>query len=281
MSDSATRRATFARIVREPEEQLDLARAALSIAGSFRSRMDPEPYLNELDLMAAALADRVDLEETPAAIFAAINHYLFSELGFKGNHEAYADPRNSFLNDVLDRRLGIPITLSLVYMELGRRIGLLLDGIGYPGHFLVRYTPSGRDPIYLDPFRNGLRLDEDQLLRGIVRAGGSSTQGTYLLSSVTKRQILLRMLMNLKHSYAQAREYDQAFRTIELLLALTPWDLDERRDRGRIAVALRRYDEAISDLETYLEFRPDASDAPQVRDQLRQIRRIYTSDDRS
>lgn len=263
----------FARLACAPSEQLDLGRAALALAAVFRPSLDTTAYLEELDLMAGALADRVDLDGAPVELVRGINRYLFGELGFRGNADAYYDERNSFLSDVLDRRLGIPITLSLVYIELGRRIGLALDGIGYPGHFLVRLTAAQGEALYVDPFHGGRVLPREALERGLASLPDAGPPRAYLLSAITKRQFLARMLHNLKALYMSSRRHAAAYNAVELLVRLSPWDLDERRDRGLLSAALHNYAGAISDLQSYLEYRPEATDAAAVRQRLDLVRR--------
>ncbi len=264
---------------RLPEPQIDLARAALEIAAAFTPGLDIEieTYAREIDLMGEALAQRAASARDAHSVLRSLNRYLFDELGFRGNSADYEDPRNSYLNEVLNRRLGIPITLSILFMEIGQRNGLQLDGIGYPGHFLVRWTSPEGLAIYLDPFYHGRSHSEQALLEALAAGGLAEGRSRALLAACTKRQILTRMLQNLKASFAQRQRPDQALLASDLCLEMSPWDLDERRDHGLLAYAAGGPDTAIADLETYLRFRSDAPDRPRVERQLASIRREVAS----
>jgi regulator of sirC expression with transglutaminase-like and TPR domain len=262
----------FARQVRLPDQQLELARAALGIAAAFNPALDIEAYVHELDLMYEALANRAASSSEPAGVLQSLIRYLFEELRFRGNKADYEDPRNSYLNEVIERRLGIPITLSVVFLELGRRAGLELDGVGYPGHFLVRWTDAIGHAIFLDPFDLGRTVPEEALLESLAAGGMAAERSQSLIAAVTKRQILTRMLHNLKAVFAGRGRHDDALLASDLVLIMSPWDLDERRDHGLIAQAAGQPQLAIADLEAYLNFRADARDAPRVERQLEQIR---------
>jgi regulator of sirC expression with transglutaminase-like and TPR domain len=262
----------FARQVRLPDPQLDLARAALGLAAAFNPGLEIDTYLHELDLMAEALANRAASYQEGAGILQALNRYLFEELTFRGNSADYEDPRNSYINEVVDRRLGIPISLSVIYLELGHKVGLSLDGVGYPGHFLVRWTGPAGNIVFLDPYHQGRTVPEQALLESLAAGGMADERSKSMLSAVTKRQILTRMLHNLKAVFAGREMHDQALLASDLVLIMSPWDLDERRDHGLIAHAAGHPQLAIADLEAYLSFRSDARDAPRVERQLAQIR---------
>ncbi len=268
----------FARQVRLPDPQLELVRAALGIAAAFNPGLDIEAYVHEVELMAEALGQRAASSSEPPGVLQSLIRYLFTELGYKGNNADYEDPRNSYLNEVLDRRLGIPITLSVVFVELGRRAGLVLDGVGYPGHFLVRWTDPAGKIVFLDPFHQGRTVPEEALLESLAAGGMASERSKSLLAAVTKRQILTRMLQNLKAVFAGHEQHDRALLASDLVLIMSPWDLDERRDHGLLAHAAGRRDQAIADLEAYLNFRADARDAARVEQQLTQIRDERTGD---
>lgn len=267
----------FARQVRLPDQQLELVRAALGIAAAFNPGLDIEAYIHEFDLMAEALGNRAASSSKAAGVLQALIRYLFEELQFRGNGGDYEDPRNSYLNEVIDRRLGIPITLSLIFIELGRRAGLELDGVGYPGHFLVRWTDSPETVVFLDPFHQGRVVPEEALLESLSAGGMAAERSQSLLAAVTKRQILTRMLQNLKAVFAGHDRHEDALLASDLVLIMSPWDLDERRDHGLIAHAAGRRQLAIADLEAYLSFRADARDASRVERQLAQIRSEGTS----
>ena len=241
----------------------DLATAALMIARLEYPTLDASRYLDQLDAMGTAAKERlrdVLCSASPLRPIETFNSYLFKEQGFEGNEREYDDPRNSFLNNVLERRTGIPITLALVYMEVARRAGLLLDGINFPGHFLLRFQnlTSERAPvdaIILDPFRGGRVLSETDC-RSLLRkhAGHDATFDERLLARATKTQIMIRMLVNLKRIYVGMRSFPQGHAITELLLALDPSSMTELRDRGLLAYHLDDYSAALRDLESYLRF---------------------------
>ena len=241
----------------------ELARAALVIARIEFPRLDAEPYLIRLDAMGdaarTAIADHVAAtgDNTPVGAIKTINRYLFDELGFEGNREKYDDPRNSCLNDVLDRHTGIPITLSLVYAEVGRRMGWPTFGVGFPGHFLVGYadhSAHGKSGLILDPFHGGMILSE-QKCRVLLQqhVGPEVTFSRSLLAPATRPEIVVRMLLNLKRLYVNMRSFPQARDVIELLVAMTPSALSELRDRGLLAYHLNDVSGALRDLQTYLK----------------------------
>jgi regulator of sirC expression with transglutaminase-like and TPR domain len=236
-----------------------LARATLLIARIEYPRLDPEPYVARLDAMGEAARRAIErhIEATgdpsPLAGIKALNDYLFEELQFVGNREHYEDPRNSCLNEVLDRRTGIPITLSVVYMEVARRAGLQVDGINFPGHFLVR-CPESRGHLIIDPFHAGALLSEHKCRLLLQKHVGNEVAfSKSLLAPATRHQIIVRMLLNLKRIYVNMRSFPQARDVTELLLAITPSALSELRDRGLLAYHLNDVTAALRDLQTYLK----------------------------
>jgi regulator of sirC expression with transglutaminase-like and TPR domain len=198
---------------------------------------------------------------------------LYLEEGFRGNVEAYYDPRNLFLNDVLDRRLGIPITLSVIHLEVAWRLGLPLHGVNFPGHFLVAY-PGEAFRLLIDPFQLGEIRFENQAQELLDRVyGGSVTLQPDYLRDATRRDILARLLQNLKGIYLNARDDVRALAAIERILLVRPSALEEVRDRGMLLARVGRVDEAIVDLEQYLSRTPDAPDAVRVRMLLAELGR--------
>jgi regulator of sirC expression with transglutaminase-like and TPR domain len=196
-----------------------------------------------------------------AGQIATLNAYLFEELGFSGNTERYDDPRNSFLNEVLDRRLGIPISLAAIYLEIGRRAGMRLEGVNFPGHFLVR-APDAAEDLIVDPFHAGALLSEvdcRHLLRQHVGEDAAFDRG--LLATATRQHIVTRMLVNLKRLYVRMQSFPQARAVADLLLAVDPSALAELRDRGLLAYHMEDFASALRDLETYLRLMP-REDAP-------------------
>ena len=246
----------------------DLAAPAFLVARVEYPRLDPGPYLDELDRMGDAALHRVaseSLADGPlGARVDALNRYLFNELGFFGNRDHYDDPRNSCLNEVIDRRTGIPITLSLVYIEVARRAGLRAEGINFPGHFLVRirpdlHTDDPEEGLIVDPFHGGALLTEPDC-RSLLRRhlGDDAAFAPSLLAAATRRPILIRMLLNLKRLYVQMRSFPQARQVTDLLLALTPSSLIELRDRGLLAYHMQDFTAALRDLERFLKLAPQA-----------------------
>jgi len=237
-----------------------VAPAALALARVEYPGLDIEPYLQRLERMGEAAAARLHArgEDNVDARIATLNAYLFEELGFTGNREHYDDPRNSFLNEVLDRRTGIPISLSVVYLEVGRRAGLRLEGVNFPGHFLVRAPAEpGVEDLIVDPFHSGALLSEvdcRQLLR--QHLGDEAAFDPMLLATATRQQIVVRMLVNLKRLYVRMRSFPQARFVADLLLAVDPSALSELRDRGLLAYHMEDFAAALRDLETYLRLMP-------------------------
>jgi len=241
----------------------DLAAPAFLIARLEFPRLDPGPYLDRLESMGDAAFHRLAADpghESPlAARVDALNRYLFGELGFAGNRDQYEDPRNSCLNAVLDRRTGIPITLSLVYIEVARRAGLRSEGVNFPGHFLVRVLPDLHtdDPdegLIVDPFHGGAILNEHDCRLLLSRHAGEDTAWEpSLLARATRRQILVRMLLNLKRLYVRWRSFPQARAVADLLLTLSPSAVTELRDRGLLAYHMNDFPAALRDLEQYLK----------------------------
>ncbi len=254
------------RAINEPGEAL--APVALAIAGVEYPTLDAAPYLQRLERMGEAAAGRLQRHDSApaAARVATLNAYLYEELGFSGNRDHYDDPRNSFLNEVLDRRLGIPISLAVVYLEIGRRAGLRLEGVNFPGHFLVR-APAGAgdmEDLIVDPFHAGALLSEvdcRHLLRQHLGEEAAFDHG--LLATATRQHIVVRMLVNLKRLYVRMRSFPQARAISDLLLAVDPSALAELRDRGLLAYHMEDFAAALKDLEAYLRLMPRGDADPE------------------
>ncbi|NJN31156.1 MAG: tetratricopeptide repeat protein [Synechococcales cyanobacterium RM1_1_8] len=263
------------REVEQPEAQIDLAKAALYIAQVEYPELDPAAPLAQLDAMADVLGDRLPAQRYPLKVIQTINQYLFEELGFYGNQEAYYDPRNSFLNAVLERRTGIPLSLSLVYLALAKRIDFPMVGIGMPGHFIIRPRVAEME-VYVDPFHGGELLfapDCEQRLSEVYRRP-IQLQPEMLpqvLPEVTARQCLVRMLSNLKVIYLKNSQLAQALWTIDGLLVLRPDAPQERRDRGLVLYELERWPEAQASLEQYLHSLPQAEDRSVIEQLLQDM----------
>ena len=271
MTTSAQR--VFALIANAPDEDIDLARGALLIAREAYPQLDVESYLSRLNDMADAVRAELPVAARAVDIIMGLNDYLFNIEGFRGNQQAYGDPKNSYLNEVLDRKLGIPITLSVVYLELGWRLGLDLSGLSFPGHFLVR-CEHDKGQIVLDPFFNGLSLGVDDLIeRAAQVTGDQKTARTHLPQFVRpalRREILARVLRNLKGIFANTNDFERALAMSDLICTLTPNEPHELRDRGQFYAALDCFRAAQADFQRYLELLPTAPDAGVVRRQLRE-----------
>ena len=237
----------------------DVASAALAISRVEYPALETGRYLDRLDEMGERARQRLGTPvETSSDSIKTLNEYLYDEEGFAGNRDQYDDPRNSFLNEVLDRRTGIPITLAVVYLELARRAGLSVTGINFPGHFLLR-APGGiaGDDLIIDPFHGGALLSEfdcRQLLRSHL--GDQAAFDRSLLAPATRLEIVVRMLVNLKRLYVRMRSFPQARFVSTLLLTADPSAVHELRDRGLLAYHLEDFASALRDLEEYLRLSP-------------------------
>jgi regulator of sirC expression with transglutaminase-like and TPR domain len=265
----------FAATVGTADPDIDLARAALLIAEIEHPTLSLEDYLRALDVLAAR--SQAARAEDPLRRLHRLREFMFEEERFRGNGDEYYDPRNSCLNDVLDRRLGIPITLSLVVIELGRRVGLDIAGIGLPGHFVVSASIGG-DHILLDPFNGGEMLTHETAAALVARAVGRRLElSDENFAPVAKRQVLTRMLNNLKAIYWKREDWDKTLAVIDRLLLLDPSSAAELRDRGTILVNTGECRRGLADWERYLTSCPDAADAPTVKRRLRQVRQALAA----
>lgn len=265
--------APFAELIERMDVRIELARACLLIAEDAYPGLDVEKYMTELERLALGLRSRLSPSAGAEEKLIALNQFVFDDLGYTGNAEDYYDPRNSYLNDVIDRRTGVPITLAVIYIELGRRIGLPLEGVSFPGHFLVRLRIRG-GVLVLDPFAAGEPQSEDDLRERLQRVipkgatGGLPASDLPLerfLEPASNRQILARLLRNLKAIY---RETDQPARLLEVLdrmLLVVPEASADLRDRGLVYQRLECYRAALKDLSEYIEREPHAFDAPDIR----------------
>jgi regulator of sirC expression with transglutaminase-like and TPR domain len=275
MRELVTRRQLRSVLDRDDRE-IDLGYAALLIAQEEYPDLRVAEYLGRIDELAARVQARRIPTTRPRRLAEAINLVLFDQEGFSGNQNSYYDPRNSFLNEVLDRKLGIPITLSILYLEVGRRVGLRLAGIGLPGHFIVGIgDEAGPDaPVLIDPYYQGQFLDEAECARRLEAVyRGQLRFQTSMLAPFTARQILGRLLMNLKAIYAKEGDYGRALGVVERLLLINPDSPQELRDRGAIYQRMRFYGQAVADLTRYLDRAPRAPDADTVREAVQTMRR--------
>lgn len=253
------------------DEALPLLPTALLIARDEYPDLQPSTYDALIQSHVDHLRSEVESIDNSPLKMAAINRHLFDELGYSGDHDEYYDPRNSYLNQVFERRLGNPISLALVQMEVARRLGIPLDGVSFPGHFLVR-LPVDDGVLVMDPFNGGRPLDVDELReRAKSHLGGQMPDDQVLaqiLDPAPARAILMRMLRNLHGVYAEAGEWDRAARSADRLLKLAPEQDDALRDRGLASLQLEYLAGARHDLGQYLKRNPEASDAQWLREKL-------------
>jgi regulator of sirC expression with transglutaminase-like and TPR domain len=269
----------FRALMAQADTRIELARACLMIARDAYPELDMAHYLGQIERFGMRLRAQAGQGGVEDKVI-ALNAFLFGELGFEGNVDAYYDPRNSYLNEVIDRRTGIPISLSILYIELGRRVGLPLEGVSFPGHFLVRLRLRG-GMLVLDPFAGGAPQSEADLRERLARvvpkgaAGGIALESLPLeqfLEPASHRQILARLLRNLKSIYRDADEPAHLLNVLNRILVVTPDASAELRDRGLLYQRLECWQPALADLADYLEREPDAADSEEVRLQLMALR---------
>ena len=255
------------------DEKIDLIRAALVIARTEYPALDIEVYASRMEQLARRVAALVP-EPDPRLALAALNRVLFEEMNLRGNREDYYDPRNSFLNDVLDRGLGIPITLAIVYMEVAKRVGFTLAGVGMPGHFLLKhYGLEGE--ILIDCFNRGdviSRQDCQNRLDEIY--SGEMKMRPEFLHPISRRQILTRMLNNLKTVYLSTRNFRKALTISDLILVIYPRSAEDVKQRALLRYSMGLHRLAAEDLDKYLKLSPNASDAEEIRQMALSIRRM-------
>jgi regulator of sirC expression with transglutaminase-like and TPR domain len=264
-------------------EPIDLARAALVIARLEYPNLDPRLSLAHLDDLGARAARAVaPLGHAPASVrLAAIADQVYAQAGFAGNRANYDDFRNSCLNAVLERRLGIPITLAVVYIEVARRAGVEAHGVSFPGHFLLRGADDDANdrPLILDPFNGGHPLSEADLRTLLVRtAGEDASYSPDLLRPCPSRQLLARMLNNLKRIYVELRSFQQAYATTDLILTVDPTLLSELRDRGLLAYHMNDFPSALRDLEDFVKLHAwaeggDTEERDEIWNHVKNLRR--------
>ena len=269
----------FAQLLARDDARIDLARACLMIAQDAYPGLDVERYLGDIERMAIRLRGRIPQACSPEERVVALNQFLYEDLGYWGNTDDYYDPRNSYLNDVMERKTGIPITLSILYMELGRRVGLPLEGVSFPGHFLVRLRLRG-GTLVLDPFAGGAPQSEQALRERLQRiVPPAATDNVPLaqlpleefLEPAGKRQILARLLRNLKVIYREAEKPERMLEVLNRMLLVTPEASAELRERGYVYQRLECWRPALQDLTAYLEREPDAPDLDEVRVKLMEL----------
>lgn len=255
------------------EGELDLVEAALWVAAEEYPDLDVAHECGRVRLLCAEGARRVHEMANPFARLDGLRVYLFEELGFHGNLDQYNDPRNSFLNEVMDRRLGIPLTLSVLFIEQARAAGFEARGVALPGHFVTRVSYEGRT-ILVDPFHTGSVITREDCKQLVARSTGRGWlfRPDYL-EGTTERGMLARLLMNLKYAYLGSSDYPRALSVVERLLLVSPDDSSEIRDRGFLKARLGQPGDAIADLERYLSLAPDAPDTKSVEGRVVWLRR--------
>ena len=260
-----------------PESDADLAEAALLLAQEEYPLLDVHAYLRRLDEMAQAVRDTLPANAPAAEIILALNRYLFQDEGFDGDAANFYDPRNSFINQVLERKIGIPITLSIIYIEIGQRLGLPLQGVSFPGHFLVKLSVESGE-IVLDPFSGGVSLGRDELEQQLAQTQGDNESAKIPLEewlvTATKKDILVRMLRNLKVIYAHADQLEKTLSVINRILLIAPELAEEVRDRGMVYRQLECFRAALPDLQTYLQMAPESEDRDEMRDHVIELQKI-------
>jgi regulator of sirC expression with transglutaminase-like and TPR domain len=265
-------RIRFAEVISRDDEFLDLAEAALLIAAEEYPRLNVAAYLDKLDQMGDIAREQANGARTALDFISAINTTLFDELGFRGNIDNYYDPRNSYLNEVIDRRTGIPITLSIVYLEVARRIGFTIQGVGLPGHFIVRHSDEQGD-IFIDVFNRGRLLGKIGCSDLVANTSGGKLElkAEHLLPS-TNKQILTRMLSNILGIYSGTADYCRAIAAIKRILLINPDSLTHIRDHGLLLAAAGKHASALEELDRYLALAPRAADSEAIREQMKSIR---------
>ncbi len=259
----AANRARFARLIAQPDAQIDLGRGALLIAADGRPEVDPAPTLAILDALAERVRIRLDVGDAQTHILDRLHDVLYRETGFRAPTAAeFHDPRNSLLDLVAWRRIGLPISLAIVELEVAWRIGLPLAGIGLPGHYIL----GAPDGVLVDPAADGRRLTPDDCQALIRRAVGDGVLfHSRMLRPTGNRETLTRVLRNLRSANLAARDWPAALGTVEMLAVVEPTDPDHGRDRGLLLGRMGRFGEAVAALARYLDERPDGHDAGDVR----------------
>jgi len=242
------------------------------IAAEEYPQLSVDLYLARLDQVAEEVKDRLANETAPLVVLQDLLKTLYERRKFGGNRKAYYDPRNSFLNDVLDRGVGIPLTLGIVLLEIGWRLGLPLEGVNFPGHFLVRYA-GNEVRLLIDPFDKGRIRFEDEAQKLLDQAyGGAVSMREEFLRSASRRDMLARLLTNLKGIYSKIGDDRRALAVVERLLMITPTSPTESRARGILLARLGRHEDAVQQLEAYLRVSPSADDRGHVQEIVRELR---------
>ena len=277
MTEPQRVRPDFIDLLRRPDESLELARAALLVAAECDPNVDVDDELSRLRTWGDELASRIDPDWNNLQRLARLRAFLFEELGFRGDRNDYFSPSNSLLHEVVQRRLGIPLTLGILMLELGWRVGMPLEGVGFPGHFLVRLAGEPRD-LLLDPYSRGMVVREEdchRMLRDTTK--GRVTFEPEMLASVRRRDMLLRLLNNLKNAYLRRGDDALALGIVDHLLVLSPDDLEHTRDRGLLLFRLQQYARALECLTAYLDASHAAADREVIEKHCGALRQLIAS----
>lgn len=267
------RASTFEELAKRTDDEIDVALGAALIAKDVYPDLQVGPLLAKLDELAHPLTSISMTEKGARGQADELAHYLYDACGFSGNEADYYDPKNSLLPDVLERRLGIPISLALVYTEVARRAGITARGVAFPGHFLVRIDTAKEAPLLVDPFFGGRVLDDAGLKQILARVTGDERPVLpHYLEAASARSILVRMLVNLRAIYLSRGDMARAMLAVDRMLCLTPDAPEPLRERGLLSMRLGAIEAARSDLERFLELAPNAQDAPAIRARLKELR---------
>lgn len=277
MSEAERARTQFERMVARPDDAIELARAALLVAAESDTDVDVEGQLRQLAAWGGELRERLQPGWNNLQKLARLRAFLYEHLGFRGDARDYHSPDNSLLHQVLRRRRGVPLTLAIVMMELGWRVGMPLEGVGFPGHFLVRLAGEPRD-LLLDPVSQGMTVHEDDCRRMLAETTGGRVEfAPRLIASVGRRAMIERLLRNLKGAYLRQGDDERALAAVDRLLLLDPDDDGELRDRGLLLFRLARWSPALACLTGYLERASDAPDRTAIQDHVATLRSLIAS----
>ncbi len=277
ITDALRARQAFAEIAALDESLFPLDRAALTIGLEEYPEIRVDEYLRRLDSLASSTQVLVGEDRSPMNVIRCLNEVLFVQSGLRGNTEEYYDPRNSYLNEVLDSKNGIPISLSVIYMEVARRIDFPILGVGFPGHFFVKFHDD-QGEILIDPFNRGRILNTQDCQELLDRVyGGSVSVHSTLLQPMEKKAIISRMLFNLKGIYYQKEEYQKALSIVEMILVLNPGLPTEIRDRGLLFMQTSLFAKALADLQYYLSHAAAPEDRAYVEGHIKTLRSIVSS----
>lgn len=285
----------FETLIANKDAAIDLLQGALLIASTAYPDLDMNQITAQLDALARRVREVLALPDPPApqapqdphtrpqlpaetdhmAVLQAMNQVLFQEEHFHGNRTDYFNPDNSFFNRVLEERTGIPITLSLLYIEVGKRVGIEIQGVALPYQFVVSCRLPAGDVIYIDPYEQGLQLSIEECKQRIRRMSHGRLQiNRHWFKAVSPRHFLLRMLNNLKHIYIERDDYARALIMCDLILLLVPQHAHEWRDRGILHLQLKHYARAKHDLVMYLELAPHAEDRDEILEHIKTVRQM-------